>query len=141
MWSCSLTGKSNLTLEEALEAEAAARQKLEKFPIVLEKPTLLLAHHSQKNLDWMATTLTNQYKSHCATGEIVTVLLGEEKKYGNVFCSCFKLCSSFNKSFCIVFLVGRIQFYTKLIPLKTTLAVMFYDGSFYLKNLIKKLKN
>ena len=28
----------------------------------------------------MATTLTNQYKSHCAIGEIVTVHVGEEKK-------------------------------------------------------------
>ena len=80
VWSCSLTGKSNLTLEEALEAEECARKKLEKFPVVLEKPTLLLAHHSQKNLDWMASTLTNQFKAHCATGEIVTVLIGEERK-------------------------------------------------------------
>lgn len=80
VWSCSLTGKSNLTLEEALEVEKAARRRLTKFPRVLEKPTLLLAHHSQKNLDWMASTITNQYKNQCAVGEVVTVLAGADEK-------------------------------------------------------------
>ncbi|XP_077995550.1 bromodomain adjacent to zinc finger domain protein 1A-like [Glandiceps talaboti] len=43
VWSCSITGRSGLTYEEAIESEERARRQLAAFPGYLEVPVLYLA--------------------------------------------------------------------------------------------------
>jgi bromodomain adjacent to zinc finger domain protein 1A len=42
VWTCSLTGRSGLTFEEAEESEKNARKLLRDFPNELKAPTLLV---------------------------------------------------------------------------------------------------
>jgi len=48
VWSCSITGKSNLTYEEALESERKAKKRLGNIPKPLKKSLLWLASHTKK---------------------------------------------------------------------------------------------
>lgn len=43
VWTCSLTGKSGLTFQDAQDSEEAARDMLTSFPLVLRKPILYIA--------------------------------------------------------------------------------------------------
>ncbi|CAH1169684.1 unnamed protein product [Phaedon cochleariae] len=43
VWTCSMTGKQNLTYQEALESEENAKQSLKEFPVELRLPILYLA--------------------------------------------------------------------------------------------------
>lgn len=43
VWTCSMTGKSNLTYQEALESEEQAIQCLKEFPSELKVPILYLS--------------------------------------------------------------------------------------------------
>ena len=52
VWTCSITGRSGLTYQEALDCEAKARKQLASFPDYLQKPILYLAtltHRSRLN--------------------------------------------------------------------------------------------
>lgn len=49
VWTCSMTGKSNLTYQEALESEENAKQSLKEFPIELRIPILFLASKTQRS--------------------------------------------------------------------------------------------
>ncbi|XP_076268228.1 ATP-dependent chromatin assembly factor large subunit isoform X2 [Rhynchophorus ferrugineus] len=49
VWTCSMTGKSNLTYLEALESEENAKQCLKEFPNELKIPILYLAHLTKRN--------------------------------------------------------------------------------------------
>lgn len=42
VWTCSLTGKSGLTFQDAQESEEAARQWVRVFPRVLRRPALFV---------------------------------------------------------------------------------------------------
>ena len=48
VWSCSITGKTNLTFEEALECEKQARKRLGNIPKPLKRGLLWLADHAQR---------------------------------------------------------------------------------------------
>ena len=43
MWTCSETGRTGLTFQEALDSEARARKQIAGFPEALLKPVLYLA--------------------------------------------------------------------------------------------------
>lgn len=47
MWSCQLTGKTNLKYAEAVACEKQALKRLESFPKYFEKPLLQIVHHSK----------------------------------------------------------------------------------------------
>ena len=47
VWSCSLTGKPNLTYEEAIESEKKARKRLGTMPKPLKRALLLLAYKTR----------------------------------------------------------------------------------------------
>nr|XP_023021015.1 bromodomain adjacent to zinc finger domain protein 1A [Leptinotarsa decemlineata] len=49
VWTCSMTGKQNLTYQEALESEENAKQSLKEFPMELRLPILYLASKTQRN--------------------------------------------------------------------------------------------
>lgn len=48
VWSCCLTGKSNLTYAEALESEENARRMLSRFPVELKVPVLFVASKTKR---------------------------------------------------------------------------------------------
>ena len=48
VWSCSITGKSNLTYEEAVESERKAKKRLGTLPKPLKKGLLWLTHHTKR---------------------------------------------------------------------------------------------
>ena len=48
VWSCSVTGKSNLTYDEAVESEAKARKRLGDIPKPLKRGLLWLADHTSR---------------------------------------------------------------------------------------------
>lgn len=49
VWTCAMTGKSNLTYQEALESEENAKQSLKEFPVELRIPLLYLASKTQRS--------------------------------------------------------------------------------------------
>ncbi|KAL3285826.1 hypothetical protein HHI36_000348 [Cryptolaemus montrouzieri] len=48
VWTCSMTGKSNLTYEEALESEENARRSIREFPVELRIPILYVASRTKR---------------------------------------------------------------------------------------------
>ena len=49
VWTCSLTGKANLTYAEALESEDNAKNSLKEFPAELKIPILYLATKTKRS--------------------------------------------------------------------------------------------
>nr|NP_536734.2 ATP-dependent chromatin assembly factor large subunit [Drosophila melanogaster]AAF57200.1 ATP-dependent chromatin assembly factor large subunit [Drosophila melanogaster] len=49
VWQCEATGKENLTYEEAVKSERAARKKMEQFKQSLRAPVLLVVEHAQQS--------------------------------------------------------------------------------------------
>ncbi|KAH8383321.1 hypothetical protein KR009_007987 [Drosophila setifemur] len=49
VWQCESTGKDNLTFEEALKSEKAARKKMEQFKHSLRAPVLLVVEHARQS--------------------------------------------------------------------------------------------
>lgn len=49
VWSCAMTGKSNLTYVEALQSEQAAKKSLKDFPMELRIPVLFLASKTKRS--------------------------------------------------------------------------------------------
>ena len=48
VWSCAVTGKSNLTYEEAVESEQKSRKKISNLPKALKKGLLYLVSRTKK---------------------------------------------------------------------------------------------
>ena len=48
VWTCSETGKSGLTYQEALDSEKKIHRQISDFPVPLMKPVLYLAHHTER---------------------------------------------------------------------------------------------
>ncbi|XP_044747001.1 bromodomain adjacent to zinc finger domain protein 1A isoform X2 [Coccinella septempunctata] len=48
VWTCAMTGKSNLTYEEALESEENARRSISEFPVELRIPVLYVATKTKR---------------------------------------------------------------------------------------------
>lgn len=48
VWTCAMTGKSNLTYEEALESEENARRSINEFPVELRIPVLYVATKTKR---------------------------------------------------------------------------------------------
>ncbi|XP_078034586.1 ATP-dependent chromatin assembly factor large subunit isoform X2 [Augochlora pura] len=49
IWSCSITGRSNMTFEEALQCEENAKKSLKEFPMELRIPILYLASKTNRS--------------------------------------------------------------------------------------------
>ena len=48
VWSCSVTGKSGLTYEEAVDSEQKAKKRISNLPKPVKKGVLWLTHHKTK---------------------------------------------------------------------------------------------
>ncbi|CAG9857878.1 unnamed protein product [Phyllotreta striolata] len=70
VWTCSMTGKQNLTYQEALESEENARQNLKEFPLELRLPILYLASKTHRtSFADMADDVFNYVKDRYFIGE------------------------------------------------------------------------
>ncbi|PNH06118.1 Tyrosine-protein kinase BAZ1B [Tetrabaena socialis] len=63
-WTCSFSGRSGLSYEEALESEQASNSLLQQFPPELEGVFVGLTHHSTLRLEELITYLTDASKLH-----------------------------------------------------------------------------
>lgn len=70
VWTCAMTGKSNLTYQEALESEENAKQSLKEFPLELRIPLLYLASKTvRSSFGDMAEDVFLYVKDRYFTGE------------------------------------------------------------------------
>ncbi|XP_013387932.1 bromodomain adjacent to zinc finger domain protein 1A-like [Lingula anatina] len=81
VWSCSITGRSGLTYQEALESEERARKHLSSFPFYLHKPILFLATKTHRSrLNDMNDDVFVFTKDRYFVGEVVEVIHEGERK-------------------------------------------------------------
>ncbi|KAL8130521.1 hypothetical protein V2J09_019676, partial [Rumex salicifolius] len=82
LWTCKVTGKSNLTYEEALVSEQQASEKAQQFPEELIGPVLRIVQYSMLPLRDLLVTITSKLQ-----GVMVEGLELQGKRDGYV-CSC-----------------------------------------------------
>lgn len=81
VWSCSITGRSGLTYQEAEEMEEKALKQLAAFPVYLQKPLLYLASLTRRSrVSDVNDDVFNYVKDRYFIGEMVDVLFGSTKK-------------------------------------------------------------
>lgn len=80
VWSCSVTGRSGLTYQEAEESEEKALKQLASFPTYLQKPILYLAMKTQRS---RAVDLNDDVfvfaRDRYFIGEVVDCITGQNK--------------------------------------------------------------
>ena len=81
VWSCSLTGRSGMTYQEAIESEEKARKQLGKFPETLLRPILFLVSLNRDiGLSEMVDNIHSFVKDRYFIGETIE-LLQENKRH------------------------------------------------------------
>eukprot|EP00250_Pteridium_aquilinum_P009835 c18970_g1_i1 orf=191-1018(+) len=76
VWTCKVTGKMNLTFEEALLSESQAAEKLQQFPKEFMGPVLKLVQFSVLRLDELVNSIMKFYKDHFVPGDELVYLEG-----------------------------------------------------------------
>ena len=70
MWTCSLTGQSNLTYTQAAESEREAGKLLDSFPQCYQRAVLELVHHARRtNIRSLGDELIVFFKERYVVGE------------------------------------------------------------------------
>eukprot|EP00123_Amoebidium_parasiticum_P017423 comp23846_c0_seq1/m.41656 comp23846_c0_seq1/g.41656 ORF comp23846_c0_seq1/g.41656 comp23846_c0_seq1/m.41656 type:complete len:1033 (-) comp23846_c0_seq1:12-3110(-) len=70
-WSCCLTGKKNLTLQQAMDSEKAAGQKLNQFPDTHLEAVVRMMHHAPGNAEALVDTIYDAFRESYVVGEEV----------------------------------------------------------------------
>ncbi|XP_057338788.1 bromodomain adjacent to zinc finger domain protein 1A isoform X5 [Microplitis mediator] len=84
IWSCSITGKTNMTYEEAFACEENAKKSLKEFPMELRTPILYLASKTNRTSFSEMTDDVFQYaRDRYFVGEMVEANLNND-----VWCDC-----------------------------------------------------
>ncbi|KAL7301539.1 hypothetical protein TKK_0005971 [Trichogramma kaykai] len=87
IWSCSITGKSGMTYEEALLCEENAKESLKEFPMELRIPILYLASKTQRtSLSDMIDDVFQYARERYFIGEMVEASFTEDS-----WCECHVL--------------------------------------------------
>lgn len=82
VWSCSITGKPNLTYAEALESEKQARRLLRTFPAAVKGPFLMVASKTKRSsFNEMLEDVFGFIKDHFFEQESVDALEPSGRKY------------------------------------------------------------
>lgn len=85
IWQCELTGRPNLTYEEALASEKAARKMLRDYPKAVRGPVILVASQTKRSaLSELIDDVYNYVKDHYFKDEEVDVINASGK--GCRFC-------------------------------------------------------
>ena len=80
VWTCSLTGKTNLTYQEAVESEEKAKRQLSSLPESLQKPLLFLATKtSRTRLADMNEDVFSYARERYFVNELVEVTFSDAK--------------------------------------------------------------
>ncbi|VDN05609.1 unnamed protein product [Thelazia callipaeda] len=82
IWTCSVTGKTGLTFEEALESEKSAKDTLKTYPSSFAKPLLYLVHKlsCRGRMEDLVNDIYYFVKDHYLIGEEVTLGCGRSRK-------------------------------------------------------------
>eukprot|EP00124_Ichthyophonus_hoferi_P002398 Ihof_evm2s162 gene=Ihof_evmTU2s162 len=70
-WVCALSGKKNLTLEEAFESEKTALAKINCFPATHLEPVLRLVHHASANAELLVERIYDIFRDRYVIGDTV----------------------------------------------------------------------
>uniref|UniRef100_W4VS83 Bromodomain adjacent to zinc finger domain protein 1A n=1 Tax=Corethrella appendiculata TaxID=1370023 RepID=W4VS83_9DIPT len=82
VWSCSLTGKTNLTYDEALESEKAARKILRKYPQAMKSPVIMVAAQTKRcAINELMDDVFGYVKDHYFKNEEIECLSSDGKFY------------------------------------------------------------
>uniref|UniRef100_A0A1Q3F0Y3 Bromodomain adjacent to zinc finger domain protein 1A n=1 Tax=Culex tarsalis TaxID=7177 RepID=A0A1Q3F0Y3_CULTA len=82
VWSCSITGKPNLTYAEALESEKQARRLLRTFPAAVKGPFLMVASKTKRSsFNEMLEDVFGFIKDHYFEQEVVDALEPSGRRY------------------------------------------------------------
>ncbi|XP_022659521.1 bromodomain adjacent to zinc finger domain protein 1A-like isoform X1 [Varroa destructor] len=85
VWTCSLTGKSGLTFQDAQESEEAARQWVRVFPRVLRRPALFVTDlTSRGRLADLVDDVFNFVKDRFFVGEELDYVYNNKRKGGKI---------------------------------------------------------
>ncbi|XP_017122711.1 bromodomain adjacent to zinc finger domain protein 1A [Drosophila elegans] len=82
VWQCEATGKENLTFEEAVKSERAARKKMEQFKHSLRAPVLLVVEHARQSaVNTLNIMVAKFLRKRYFIGEEVTVQAKKNTTY------------------------------------------------------------
>lgn len=85
IWTCAITGKSNLTYQEALASEQNALKSIKDFPLELRTPILYLASKTKrKNFNDLVNDVFSFAKDRYFLGESVEVCFDNVWVFGHV---------------------------------------------------------
>lgn len=74
MWTCELTGATNLTYLQALESEKEARRLLESFAPCYQAAALTLVHQARRtNVRTLTDEICAFYRERFIVGELVNL--------------------------------------------------------------------
>lgn len=79
VWTCGITGKTNLTYQEALESETSARKQLDFSPVLTKLMLYLISLTKRTNLKDLLDDIYSFMKDRFFINEIVDVTEGKEK--------------------------------------------------------------
>ncbi|KAG6548407.1 hypothetical protein Mapa_009893 [Marchantia paleacea] len=82
LWTCKVTGKQNLTYEEALVSERRATERVQQFPKEFMGPVLSMVQFSPLRIDELVDRIYKEFKDRFVVNEEA---LG---KSGDSFCPC-----------------------------------------------------
>lgn len=75
MWTCELSGQSNLTYSQAFQSEKEARKQLDSLPPSYQKAALNLVHHTRRtNIKTLAEEIISFYRHRFIEGEVVDLV-------------------------------------------------------------------
>jgi len=81
VWSCDITGKPNLTYQEALNSEEKALKKINLIPDVLKKPIFVLVSFVKRSkIDHLKDTIFDFIKDRYFINEEVEVTVGKLRR-------------------------------------------------------------
>ena len=80
VWSCGVTGKSNLTYDEACDSEAKAKKRISNLPKALKKGVLWLTHHKIRKgrLGDLVDDISDWIRNRYFVGEIIDAVIGNQ---------------------------------------------------------------
>lgn len=72
VWTCELSGQSNLTYTQALKSEEEARRCLNSLSLCYQRAALSLIHHARRtNLKSLTEEIVSFYKRRFVIGEVI----------------------------------------------------------------------
>ncbi|KAK2568145.1 Tyrosine-protein kinase BAZ1B [Acropora cervicornis] len=84
VWSCQLTGKTNLKYAEAVESEKQALESLQSFPKYFQKPVLQIVHHNAEGLHALGQQCYKHLKNEYFKDEPVEYLFDGQWNQGRI---------------------------------------------------------